>query len=82
MVEAYLELLELDYFEVTFAFEGLADEHVWKRPAEGVLSIGELAGHHAYGEAARLAGEPGEYVQGEPIRCSIQIPLVVPLYVP
>lgn len=80
MVEAYLELLELGYFEVTCAFEGLADEHVWKRPAEGVLSIGELAGHHAYAEATRLAGEPGEYAHREPVRCSIESPLVDPRF--
>src|SRR6266849_1997631 len=60
MIEAYLEALDLGYFEVKFAFEGLADEHVWKRPAEGLLSVGELAGHIAYWEAVRLAGEGGE----------------------
>ena len=59
MVEVYLRLLEQGYYEVKFAFEGLADEHVWKRPAEGLLSVGELAGHIAYWEAVRLAGEGG-----------------------
>jgi hypothetical protein len=57
MLEAYLKALELGYFEVTFAFEGLADENVWKRPAAGLLSVGELAGHVAYSEAVRLAGD-------------------------
>ncbi len=57
MLEAYLSSLELAYFEVTEAFKGLADGNVWKRPAEGILSIGELAGHIAYGEADRFAGE-------------------------
>ncbi len=42
------------------AFGGLTEKHVWKRPAEGLLSIGELAGHVAYWEAVRLAGEDGE----------------------
>jgi len=60
MVEVYLRLLEQGYYEVKFAFEGLADENVWKRPAEGLLSVGELAGHIAYWEAVRLAGEGGE----------------------
>lgn len=55
MLEAYLNVLETGYFEVQFAFEGLADENVWKRPAPGLLSIGELAGHIAYAEATRLA---------------------------
>lgn len=57
MLDVYLSSLELAYFEVTEAFKGLADENVWKRPAEGILSIGELAGHIAYGEANRFAGE-------------------------
>ncbi|MEO7717047.1 MAG: hypothetical protein ABIY70_12660 [Capsulimonas sp.] len=48
MTEAYLEVLDLGYFEAPFAFEGLADENVWKRPAPGLLSVGELAGHIAY----------------------------------
>ena len=57
MVEAYLEVLELTYFEVQEAFKGLADAHVWQRPADGLLSVGELAGHIAYWEAVRLAGD-------------------------
>lgn len=70
-METCLKLLELGYYELTFAFEGLADENVWKRPAEGLLSIGELAGHLAYWEAIRLAGE------GEDLAlCRIQSPLV------
>src|SRR5205823_597485 len=60
MVEACLKVLEQGYYEAKFAFEGLADENVWKRPAEGLLSVGELAGHIAYWEAIRLAGEGGE----------------------
>jgi hypothetical protein len=60
MTEAYLEVLEEGYFEVQEAFKGLADENVWKRPAEGLLSVGELAGHIAYWEAVRLAGKGGE----------------------
>ena len=71
MVEAYLKLLEQGYYEVKFAFEGLADENVWKRPAAGLLSVGELAGHIAYWEAVRLAGE------GEDLaKCRVSSPLV------
>lgn len=55
--EAYLKVLDVGYFEVEEAFKGLADENVWKRPAAGLLSVGELAGHLAYWEAVRLAGE-------------------------
>ena len=60
MMDAYLDVLELAHFEVKEAFGGLKDENVWKRPAEGLLSVGELAGHMAYWEAARLAGEGDE----------------------
>jgi len=56
MLDPYLKALDLCYFEVTEAFKGLADEHVWKRPADGLLSVGELAGHIAYWEAVRFAG--------------------------
>lgn len=75
MLDAYLELLEQDYFEVGEAFKGLADENVWKRPAEGLLSVGELAGHMAYWEAVRLAGE------GEDLaRCRVSSPLLDPRF--
>jgi len=60
MVDVYLRLLEQGYYELKFAFDGLADENVWIRPADGLLSVGELAGHIAYWEAIRLAGEGGE----------------------
>jgi hypothetical protein len=71
MVEACLKLLELGYFEVKCAFEGLADENVWKRPAPGLLSVGELAGHHAFWEAVRLAGDGPD-----PAQCRVSSPLI------
>jgi DinB superfamily len=75
MLETYLEMLEEGYYEVKFAFEGLADENVWKRPAEGLLSIGEIAGHIAYWEATRLAGErDGE--EHQMAKCYITSPLI------
>ncbi len=60
MIETYLNLWDMGYFEAKFAFEGLADANVWKRPAEGLLSVGELAGHIAYWEAIKFTGEGGE----------------------
>ena len=54
-LEDYLKVLDEGYYEVKFAFEGLADENVWKRPSAGLLSVGEMAGHIAYWEAVRLA---------------------------
>ncbi len=77
MMEAYLAGLELAFFEVTEAFRELADEHVWKRPAEGLLSIGELAGHVVFWEAMRLAGE-GKDGTGRPdvAKCRVSSPLI------
>ena len=71
MVAAYLKLLEQGYYEVKFAFEGLADDNIWKRPAPGLLSVGELAGHIAYWEAVKLAGE-GE----DPAKCRVSSLLI------
>src|SRR5258707_11196568 len=71
MLDACLELLEQDYFEVGEAFKGLADENVWKRPAPGLLSVGELAGHIAYWEAVRFAGEGDD-----PAKCKVLSPLI------
>jgi len=83
MTEAYLNVLELGYYEVTFAFEGLADENVWKRPAAGLLSVGELAGHIAYWEALKLAGEGGklsgegeEQSETDLAKCRVSSPLI------
>jgi len=79
MIEIYLDLLELGYFETKIAFEGLADEHVWKRPAEGLLSVGELAGHIAYWEAVRLAGDGGT-LEDSPVKCHVISPLIDPRF--
>ena len=78
--DAYLQVLNLGYFEVKEAFLGLADENVWKRPAAGLLSVGELAGHIAYWEAIRLAGEGVEQLFGQMQpdleKCRVTSPLV------
>ena len=71
MSEACLKLLDLGYYELKIAFEGLADAHVWQRPAPALLSIGELAGHLAFWEAVRLAGDGPD-----PAQCRITSPLV------
>lgn len=75
MREACLKLLDLGYYELKIAFEGLADERVWKRPAPGLLSVGELAGHVAFWEAVRLAGE-GQ----DPARCRVRSLLIDPRF--
>lgn len=75
MLDTYLDLLELAYYEAKFAFEGLEDDDVWTRPAEGVLSIGELAGHVSYWLALRFAGD------GEDLaKCKVSSPLIDPRF--
>lgn len=71
MYGTVLKLLEDGYYEAKFAFEGLSPENVWKRPHSRLLSVGELAGHMAYWEAIRLAGD-GEDLS----KCHIASPLV------
>ena len=71
MMENYLKQLDGCYFELGEAFKGLKDENVRKRPAPGLLSVGELAGHIAYWEALRFAGE-GEDLS----KCKVKSPLI------
>ncbi|MEP6754267.1 MAG: DinB family protein [Chthonomonadales bacterium] len=71
LIEVYLRMLDGGYFEIGEAFKGLANENVWKRPAEGLLSVGEIAGHIAYWEALRFAGE-GEDLAS----CRVSSPLI------
>ena len=61
-MELYDKLFEQAFFELGEAFSGLADENVWKRPADGLLSVGELAGHLAFGGIAWLAGGDGHTI--------------------
>ena len=75
MLDTYLSVLEQGYDEARLAFEGLSDENVWKRPSEGLLSVGELAGHIAYWEAIMLAGEGGE-PEPDLTMCRIHSPLI------
>jgi hypothetical protein len=74
MLDTYLKVLDLAYFEVGEAFDGLADENVWKRPAAGLLSVGELAGHVAYWEAARFACDFPE--KTDMAKCAVKSPLI------
>lgn len=80
MLEAYLAVLDEGYFEAKVAFEGLADEHVWERPADGVLSVGELAGHIAYWEAIRLAGVDEADSEPDLALCRVHSPLIDPRF--
>ncbi len=77
MIEAYLALLDLGYYEAQFAFEGLADENVWKRPSKDLLSVGELAGHTAYWLAMRFTGD-GAGEERDVAKLKISSPLIHP----
>lgn len=81
MLDSYLKSLDLCYFEVGEAFKGLADEHVWKRPAAGLLSVGELAGHVAYWEAVRFVGEGEDGSSARDLsNCKVKSPLLDPRF--
>lgn len=81
MLDPHLSALDLCYFEVTEAFQGLADEHVWRRPNVGLLSVGELAGHIAYWEAVRFAGDAEDGGASRDLAtCKISNPLLDPRF--
>lgn len=75
MLDTYLDILNESYFEASEAFRGLRDENVWKRPAETLLSIGEIAGHMAYWEAVKFAGNP-DSKEVDVAECKVKSPLV------
>ena len=76
MIDTYVDMFDLCYFEVQEAFRELADENVWKRPAEGLLSIGEIAGHIAYSEARRLASDDDSEAEKEVATWAVHSPLI------
>jgi len=76
MLDVYLSMLDLGYFELGEAFKGLQDSHVWKRPAEGLLSIGELAGHISYWEAHKFAGEGTANLKPDHDKCQVKSLLI------
>jgi hypothetical protein len=81
MLDTYLKALDLCYFEVTEAFKGLADEHVWKRPEGGLLSVGELAGHVAYWEAVRFGGAGKDGSSSPDLStCKVTSPIIDPRF--
>jgi hypothetical protein len=75
MLETYLSLLDEAYFEIGEAFKGLEDTKVWKRPTPQLLSIGEIAGHVAYWEAVKFAGDSG-MPKADLTKCNVQSPLI------
>ena len=71
MLDTYLKFLDQGYYELQIALEGMAADKVWVRPVPTLLSVGEIAGHIAYWEAVRLAGEGSDLA-----KCKIKSPLV------
>lgn len=53
-IEALLQAWDEGAWEFTLVFEGLSDEDLWKRAHPSLLSVGELAGHVAYGAAQMI----------------------------
>lgn len=60
--------------ELQIALHGLTDQHLWTRPHQNLLSIGELAGHIAFCEAALVTKRWDAQSRTEPI--PISSPLV------
>lgn len=50
-IEALVKAWDTCHWELGEAFKGLGDDDVWRRADPALLSIGEIAGHIAYGEA-------------------------------
>jgi hypothetical protein len=50
-IEAPVKAWDEGQWEFTLVFEGLSDEDLWRRAHPNLLSVGELAGHVAFGEA-------------------------------
>jgi uncharacterized damage-inducible protein DinB len=65
-IAGIFRVLEHGYRELAEAFDGLADENVWKRPGANLLSVGEIAGHMAQCEATMLTG-PGPSFEATPV---------------
>lgn len=64
--------------ELAIAFNGLGDEDLWKRPHPRLLSVGELAGHVAYAQAAWVFGD-GTF-KPDLATLPIQSPLIDPAF--
>lgn len=54
-LDALIKAWDEAFWEFSLVFEGLADGDVWKRAHPRLLSIGELAGHVAYGDTIRAS---------------------------
>src|ERR1044072_8177552 len=69
-----IEAWDEGHREFAFAFDGLSDEDLWKRPHPTLLSVGELGGHVAYWQAGWPMG--GGEARSDLSQLPIQSPLV------
>ena len=67
-------------WELTLVFEELPDEDLWRRPHPKLLSVGELAGHVAYGSAVQTSEPPIDREKDFHSQILIKSPLVDPAF--
>lgn len=77
-LQPLLDALDEGHREFKIALEGLSDADLWLRPHPRLWSVGELAGHVAYGLALWVFGD-GTY-RTELANLPIQSPLLDPRF--
>ena len=73
-LETILEGWDTGLFELKIALEGIPQVDLWRRPHPNLLSIGEIAGHIAYGLVANVFGAMNE--RSDLAGCPIVSPLL------
>ncbi len=63
-LDLIIDMWDEGHREFMIALEGVPDLDVWKRHCPQLLSIGELAGHVTYYEAAMTVGRKSEDILG------------------
>lgn len=81
--ELLMKALDSAHFELGEAFKGLEDADVWKRPHPRLLSVGELAAHIAFWQAASFLGDDFENALTSPAAryysANIKEPFALPM---
>lgn len=79
-LELLLKAWDSAIWEFTLVFEGLSDDDLWRRPHPKLLSVGELAGHVAYGSAVNTAESSIDRDKDFQSQMPIKSPLVDPVF--
>jgi len=79
-LELLLKAWDSAIWEFTLVFEGLSDDDLWRRPHPKLLSVGELAGHVAYGAAVQTTEPPIDRTKNFQEQMLIKSPLVDPAF--